>query len=130
MKCVPKINCNFNGVMVEQQVVLNDVQERQRVHLIPCVSPLRTNAIDVCCRDPNYKDPWPENVKVSNGQFVNGNNGQVSNFNNGQFINGNNGQFNPIQQKNVQGSEFVQEQIKTDVKINIPKKRKTHGYGK
>merc|ERR1719431_2143929 len=154
MKCVPKISCNFNGVLVEEQVVLSEAQERQRVPLIPCFSPVRSNAVDVCCRDPNYKDPWPENGNGNNGQFTNensgqfsnGSNGQLSNGNKGQFINvdngqfstGNNGQFNnensgqliPTQQGKVQGSELFQEQIKTDVKINIPKKRKTHGYGK
>merc|ERR1719233_173300 len=31
MKCVEKINCNFNGVMVEQPVFLNPEQETQRV---------------------------------------------------------------------------------------------------
>merc|ERR1719228_858399 len=141
MKCVPKINCNFNGVMVEDQVVLTEAQERQRVPLIPCFSPVRSNAVDVCCRDPNYKDPWPQNgngnngqfAKENSGQFTNGSNGQLSNGNNGKFNNGNNGQFNnensgqliPTQQGKVQGSELFQERIKTDVKINIPKKRKT-----
>merc|ERR1711936_61918 len=124
--------------MVEEQEGLSEAQERQRVPLIPCFSPVRSNAVDVCCRDPNYKDPWPENVNGNNGQFTNENSGQFINVDNGQFSNGNNGQFNnensgqliPTQQGKVQGSELFQEQIKTDVKINIPKKRKTHGYGK
>ena len=34
MKCVQKVNCNFNGVMVEEQVLLNPEQEKQRVPLI------------------------------------------------------------------------------------------------
>ena len=34
MKCVEKINCNFNGVMVEEPVFLNPEQEAQRVPLI------------------------------------------------------------------------------------------------
>jgi len=170
MKCVPKINCNFNGVMVEEEVVLSEVMETQRVPLIPCFSPVRRNAVDVCCRDPNYKDPWPQNGNYNNGQFNNGNNGQFNNGNDGQFNNrnngqfnngnngqfdngnngqfsngdngqfnhgtngqlnhGNNGQFNPTQQGKVQASTIFQEQIKTDIKVNIPKKRKTHGYGK
>ncbi len=35
----------------------------------PCVNPETTN-IDVCCRDPNYVDPWPQNMpmKPMNGQ--------------------------------------------------------------
>ena len=27
--------------------------------LQPCVNQAANNAVDVCCRDPNYKDPWP-----------------------------------------------------------------------
>ena len=34
MKCVPKINCDFNGVMVNYEVRLNRVQEEGRVPLI------------------------------------------------------------------------------------------------
>jgi len=26
----------------------------------PCVSQRLGGEVDVCCRDPNYKDPWPE----------------------------------------------------------------------
>ena len=77
MKCVPRINCDFNGVMVNTKVFLSPIQEKQRVPLIvsknsnkitktnrslpqPCVNSARGNNVDVCCRDPNYKDPWPE----------------------------------------------------------------------
>merc|ERR1712066_314223 len=60
MKCVPRVNCDFNGVMVNTKVILSALQETQRVPLIPCINPARGSAVDVCCRDPNYKDPWPE----------------------------------------------------------------------
>merc|ERR1719410_2915518 len=60
MKCVPRVNCDFNGVMVNFNVILSQVQEQQRVPLIPCFNTARGNSVDVCCRDPNYKDPWPE----------------------------------------------------------------------
>ena len=78
MKCVPRVNCDFNGVMVSYNVILSQVQEQQRVPLIvryatfikldspnntifqPCFNTARGNSVDVCCRDPNYKDPWPE----------------------------------------------------------------------
>jgi len=63
MKCVPRNNCDFNGVMVNTNVVLSDIQEKQRVPLIPCINAAGGNAVDVCCRDPNYKDPWPEMKK-------------------------------------------------------------------
>merc|ERR1712172_383026 len=60
MKCVPRVNCDFNGVMVSYNVILSQIQEQQRVPLIPCFNTDRGNSVDVCCRDPNYKDPWPE----------------------------------------------------------------------
>merc|ERR1712098_73151 len=81
MKCVPKINCDFNGVMVNYEVRLNRVQEEGRVPLIPCFNQ-RGNTVDVCCRDPNYKDPWPDmNNGNGSGKF-NGNNGNNGNNNN------------------------------------------------
>ena len=58
--------------------------------------------IDFCCRDPNYKDPWPNQQGGNNGNFNNGNNfgnnnlgGGGGNFNNGggnQFRQPNNNQ--------------------------------------
>merc|ERR1712038_1149145 len=70
MKCVPKINCDFNGVMVNTRVFLSPIQEKQRVPLIPCVNSARGNNVDVCCRDPNYKDPWPEVNTKKNSKTV------------------------------------------------------------
>merc|ERR1711884_57239 len=60
MKCVPKSNCDFNGIMVNFAVRLTAAQEERRVPLITCFNTARGNAVDVCCRDPNYKDPWPD----------------------------------------------------------------------
>ena len=34
MKCVPRVNCDFNGVMVNFNVILSQAQEQQRVPLI------------------------------------------------------------------------------------------------
>merc|ERR1712083_271148 len=52
-------NCDFNGGMVDREVVLSPDQEALRVPLIPCFNTARGNAVDTCCRDPNYKDSWP-----------------------------------------------------------------------
>merc|ERR1712012_710843 len=60
MKCVEKRLCDFNGVMRDFVTTLSPAQESLRVPLIPCVSPRAGGEVDVCCRDPNYKDPWPE----------------------------------------------------------------------
>merc|ERR1712130_898544 len=60
MKCVEKKLCDFNGVMRNFVTNLSPAQEALRVPLIPCVSQRASSKVDVCCRDPNYKDPWPE----------------------------------------------------------------------
>jgi len=60
MKCVPKINCDFEGVMRNEVFNLSPDLEMLRVPLIPCVNRQAGNVVDVCCRDPNYKDPWPD----------------------------------------------------------------------
>merc|ERR1712012_1525834 len=60
MKCVEKRLCDFNGVMRDFVTTLSPTQESLRVPLIPCVSQRAGGEVDVCCRDPNYKDPWPE----------------------------------------------------------------------
>merc|ERR1711909_141904 len=60
MKCVEKKLCDFNGVMRDFVTTLSPAQETLRVPLIPCVSQRAGGEVDVCCRDPNYKNPWPE----------------------------------------------------------------------
>merc|ERR1719244_2475178 len=60
----PKARLNLKASSSQQsssQVTkLSPAQESLRVPLIPCVSPRAGGEVDVCCRDPNYKDPWPE----------------------------------------------------------------------
>jgi len=70
MKCVPKVNCNLEGVMVNEVLNYTPDLEMLRVPLIPCVNMAAGNVVDVCCRDPNYQDPWPD---MNNGGI--GNNG-------------------------------------------------------
>merc|ERR1719234_2444347 len=65
MKCVPKTNCDLKGVMTTTTQSYSPEVELRRVPLIPCVN---GNAVDVCCRDPNYKDPWPGGMMMMNGQ--------------------------------------------------------------
>ena len=59
MKCVPKTNCDLKGVMTDTAQNYRPEVEALRVPLIPCVNREAGNSVDVCCRDPNYKDPWP-----------------------------------------------------------------------
>jgi len=66
MLCVPRETCDFKGFITEQTLSLSPQLEMLRVPLINCVNPDNQN-IDVCCRDPNYVDPWPQ------GMMMNGN---------------------------------------------------------
>ena len=67
MKCVPKTNCDLKGVMTETTQNYSPEVELRRVPLIPCVNREAGNVVDVCCRDPNYKDPWPGGMMMMNG---------------------------------------------------------------
>merc|ERR1711892_982624 len=131
MKCVQKITCNFNGVMVEEQVQLTALQGTQRVPLIPCFNPSRSNAVDVCCRYPNYKDPWPASQNGQQQQFNSGQyNGQQQQQFNSRNENIKQQQFNDNLRQEEQGSGLFQDSSSTFVRTAVPKKRKTHGYGK
>jgi len=59
MKCIRREYCDFDGVMTNNIIQSTPELEMLRVPLIPCVNRQNSNSIDVCCRDPNYKDPWP-----------------------------------------------------------------------
>lgn len=72
MLCVPKETCDFKGFITEQTLNLSPNLEMLRVPLIPCVNP-DTQNIEVCCRDPNYVDPWPQNMPMPmGGKMMNG----------------------------------------------------------
>jgi len=89
MKCVPKINCDFEGVMTNEVFNVSPDLEMLRVPLIPCINRAAGNVVDVCCRDPNYKDPWPD---MQGGQGNMGGGGRQNNNNriNKSNNNGNN----------------------------------------
>jgi hypothetical protein len=65
MLCIPRVHCDFKGVITKQTLNLTPDLEMLRVPLIPCVNPANLN-IDVCCRDPDYVDPWPQNMPMPN----------------------------------------------------------------
>jgi len=69
MKCVDRSLCDFNGVMREFETRLSPEQELLRVPLIPCVGGGSAGTGHTCCRDPNYKDPWPEALQGEDGQW-------------------------------------------------------------
>jgi len=78
MKCVPKSNCDLKGVMTDQVQNYTPQLEALRVPLIPCVNSQGGNTVDVCCRDPNYKDPWPN---MMGGGGMGGGGGKKKNSN-------------------------------------------------
>ena len=57
----------------------------------PCVNPENQN-IDVCCRDPNYVDPWQ--AMMNGGGNGNGNNNVQPNNNQGGAVPGINPRIN------------------------------------
>ena len=86
MLCVQRVNCDFDGFITEDVLDIGPDLEMLRVPLIvsynitesledhslssfqPCVNRKRGNQIDVCCRDPNYVDPWPKDNNNNNQQ--------------------------------------------------------------
>jgi len=93
MKCVPSEQCDFKGVMVEQPINYTPDLLMLRVQLNTCVNPDNQN-IDVCCRDPNYKDPWP-NMNGGGGGNQGRNQFSGGNQNRNQFSGGNQNQGQP-----------------------------------
>jgi hypothetical protein len=65
MKCVPRPNCDLKGVMTEEPQAFGPELDLLRVPLIPCINRQRGNMVDVCCRDPNYQDPWPGGMMMT-----------------------------------------------------------------
>ncbi|XP_023713703.1 nascent polypeptide-associated complex subunit alpha, muscle-specific form isoform X4 [Cryptotermes secundus] len=65
LKCVPETYCTADGVMADHPVTLTREQYENRVPLSECADP-DTGAIGKCCRDPNYKDPWPGGMMMKN----------------------------------------------------------------
>jgi len=120
MKCVQRINCDFNGVMTNEVFNLTPDLEMLRVPLIPCVNRQRQNNIDVCCRDPNYKDPWPNMNGNAKNQNKNGVQGQNGNNNAGQG----NFQSSPSNSNNNFNS------VPSNTNKSRPTQKKKKGYGR
>merc|ERR1712106_1227745 len=52
----PKVNCDLEGSITKNAIEPSPLFEDLRVPLIPCINREQGNQIDVCCRDPDYKD--------------------------------------------------------------------------
>ncbi|XP_075232343.1 uncharacterized protein LOC142330774 [Lycorma delicatula] len=97
LKCVPITYCTAEGVMANSQVYLTREQQENRVPLTDCMNP-DTNVVGKCCRDPNYKDPWPAGMMMPKGPTGEG-------FDDGQYHPQDNktpfddGQYHPSEQE-------------------------------
>uniref|UniRef100_A0A1B6KRD9 Peptidase S1 domain-containing protein n=1 Tax=Graphocephala atropunctata TaxID=36148 RepID=A0A1B6KRD9_9HEMI len=67
LKCVAEVYCTADGVMSDFPVALTREQAENRVPLTDCQN-LETGIIGKCCRDPNYKDPWPAGMMMMKNQ--------------------------------------------------------------
>ncbi|CAG2055455.1 unnamed protein product [Timema podura] len=65
LKCVPESYCTVDGIMADQPISLTREQYENRVPLSECADP-DTGVVGKCCRDPNYKDPWPGGMMMPN----------------------------------------------------------------
>ncbi|CAB3363852.1 Hypothetical predicted protein [Cloeon dipterum] len=63
LKCVSLEYCTAAGVASDVPVAVG--RDDTRVPLTECVDPDSGN-YGFCCRDPNYKDPWPETQEICN----------------------------------------------------------------
>ncbi|XP_065343986.1 DNA translocase FtsK-like [Cloeon dipterum] len=64
LKCVSLEYCTAAGVVSDVPVAVSR-DDDTRVPLSECVDPDSGN-YGFCCRDPNYKDPWPETQEICN----------------------------------------------------------------
>jgi len=130
MLCVKRENCDFKGFITDQPLInMTPELEMLRVPLIPCVNPENQN-IDVCCRDPNYVDPWQAMMNGNGGNFNNGNNGNFNNGNNGGNGNGNN---NGYANNGINGNNGIQPRVQQQQQQqqSQPLRRKSNGgYGR
>jgi len=119
MKCVPKTSCDFNAVITDDFIADTPQLNALRVPLIPCINRERSNMVDVCCRDPNFKDPWPKrNNNNNNDQEYNEDYDQEYDQDYGQVA--------------QQSSQDYQEERRPDIDVrnqNKKKKKKGHAYG-
>lgn len=129
MECIQRRNCDFDGFITEDPLDISPDLEMLRVPLIvrnhdtwitcinvfdwfyfhfqPCINRARGNQIDVCCRDPNYKDPWPNNNANSNSR-----------------------DSQQQQGRDLNQSEIQQPQNNNINRPNKAPKRRKNGYGK
>ncbi|KAG5685071.1 hypothetical protein PVAND_014272 [Polypedilum vanderplanki] len=66
MNCTKIEMCTAMGVISKTPVILSPEQSLFRVPLTECLHP-QTKEPGVCCRDPDYTDPWPVG---RTGQYV------------------------------------------------------------
>ncbi|EFA05743.2 serine protease H164 [Tribolium castaneum] len=106
LKCVQEIYCTAEGVISPVPVVLTKEQELSRVPTTVCQD-TESGIIGKCCRDPNYKDPWPS------ANLVNG-------VDDGQYKEDDSiGQYSPDLQRNVRSETGGPRQDASNINVNV-----------
>ncbi|XP_053673132.1 inactive serine protease scarface-like [Anopheles nili] len=90
MNCTEEEFCSSTGVISKTPVVLTEEQKLFRVPVTACRN-LERNFVGVCCRDPDYVDPWPVGqLGQYNPEILGFDDGSYKpNGNNGNTVNGN-----------------------------------------
>ncbi|XP_044261254.1 proteoglycan 4-like [Tribolium madens] len=114
LKCVQEIYCTAEGVISPVPVVLTKEQELSRVPTTVCQD-TESGIIGKCCRDPNYKDPWPS------ANLVNG-------VDDGQYKEDDSiGQYSPDLQRNVRSEKGGPRQDASNINVNVQQPQPTCG---
>ncbi|CAG0886064.1 unnamed protein product [Cyprideis torosa] len=64
--CVYQNQCNSTGYIKGEPQPEDDLVT-YRVQLTPCINNAEGGFIGVCCRDPDYTDPWPQCLELQPG---------------------------------------------------------------
>ncbi|XP_049824987.1 uncharacterized protein LOC109605766 isoform X2 [Aethina tumida] len=114
LKCVQEIYCTADGFVSPVPVVLTKEQELLRVPTTEC-SDQESGIIGKCCRDPNYKDPWPSANLVNgvdDGQYKEDNHfGESTN----RLVRSNSG---PVATRSINSSPSVPQQLVPSASAN------------
>merc|ERR1712106_246553 len=132
MLCVPKTSCDFDGVISKDFIQSDPIYEDQRVPLIPCFNRQKGNRVDVCCRDPDYEDPWPQDNSDNNnnGNRQNNNSRNRKSNNNGNRQNNNGGNGQNTNSGNNNSQLYDQTESSPSQKTSNKPRKRPNGYGK
>lgn len=104
LNCTRVEYCTANGEISPTPVELTPQQKAYRVPLSECRDEAKGIPDGVCCKDPNYTDPWPTALLRSGGFDANI---LAQSFDDGQYRPNNNNNGNGIQRGEAQKSPQI-----------------------